>query len=55
LIGYAASSDSVKGRFKGELLKRPKLAEVDGVLFTCFTAMCSGGKPVAGHIIIEKV
>ena len=52
MIVYAVSSDSVKGRFKRELLKWSKLAEVDRVLCRCFTAR---GKPVTGPTIIEKV
>jgi hypothetical protein len=55
VIVDTASNDSVKGRFKWELLKQPKLAEVDGVLRTYFTAMCSGGKPMTGPIINDKV
>jgi hypothetical protein len=55
MIVYAASSDTVKGCFKRELLKWPKLAEVDRVLCTSFIAMCSRGKPMTEPIIIEKV
>jgi hypothetical protein len=55
VIVYLASSDSVKGRFKRELLKWRKLAQVDRVLCRCFTAMCSRGKPMTGPIKIEKV
>jgi hypothetical protein len=51
---FAASSDSVKGLFKRQILKWPKLAQVDIVLYKRFTAMCSKGKPVTGPMIIEK-
>ena len=55
MIVYTASRESVKGHFKWELLKRPKLAQVDRVLCKLFTVMRSKGKPMAGPMIIEKV
>jgi hypothetical protein len=51
MLVYTASSDRVKGRLKRQLLKWPKLAEVDRVWCRCLTAMWSRGKPM----IIEKV
>jgi hypothetical protein len=49
-----ASSESVKGLSKQQTLKKPKLLQLDRVLYKWFTAMCSEGKPMTGHMIIEK-
>jgi hypothetical protein len=36
-------------------LKDPKFAQLGEELYKWFTAMCSKGKPMTGHIIIGKV
>jgi hypothetical protein len=49
-----ASSKSVKGLFKQQTLKQPKLVQMNKVVHKWFTAMCSKGKPMSGTVIIEK-
>jgi hypothetical protein len=49
-----ASSVSVKGLFKQQKLKQPKLVQLDKVLHEWFIAMRSERKPVNGPVIIEK-
>jgi hypothetical protein len=40
--------ESVKGLFKEQVLKYPKLAQLDKALFKWFTAIRSKGRPVIG-------
>jgi hypothetical protein len=44
----------MKGLFKQQTLKEPKLAQLYKVLYRWFTAMSSEEKPVTGHMVIEK-
>jgi hypothetical protein len=44
----------VKGLFKQQTLKGPKVAQLDKVLLKWFTAMRSEGEPMIGPVIIEK-
>ena len=34
--------------------ERPKLVQLNSVLYKWFTAMCSEGKPMTGPMIIEE-
>lgn len=45
----------VKGLFKWETLKQPKLLQLEKVLQKWFTAMCLEEKPVTGAMINQKV
>jgi hypothetical protein len=47
-------SESVKGLFKWQILKQPKLLQPDKVLHKWFTAMLSERKPVTWLMIIGK-
>jgi hypothetical protein len=40
---FIASSENVKDLFEGHTLKEPKFMQLDWVLYTWFTAMCSEG------------
>lgn len=51
---FVASSESVKGLFKQQILKQPKLGIMAKVLHTWFTAICSQTKTVTGSMIIDK-
>jgi hypothetical protein len=43
-----ASSGSVKGLFKQQISKEPKLAQLGKMLYKWFTAMHSEGNPMTG-------
>jgi hypothetical protein len=47
---FVASSESLKGLFKAQTVKQPVLVQ----LAQWFAGMCSEGKPVTGHMIIER-
>jgi hypothetical protein len=49
-----ASVETVKCLFKQQALKQPKLAQLDRVLYKCFTVMHSEGKLVTECMINEK-
>jgi hypothetical protein len=47
-------SESVKELFRHQIFKKPKLVQLDKVLYKWFTAMHSEGKLMTGPMIIEK-
>jgi len=47
---FVASSESVKGIFKGQTMKQPVFRQ----LAQWFTGMCSEGKPMTGHRVFER-
>jgi V8-like Glu-specific endopeptidase len=49
-----ALSESVNDFFKQQTLKQLKSAQSDTVFYKWLTAMCSKGKPVTRHMMIEK-
>jgi len=51
---FMASRKSVKGLFKWQTLKQPKLAQFDRVLYEQFTVVCCEGNPVTWPMIIER-
>jgi hypothetical protein len=54
LQSFMASSGSVRGLFKRETLKQPKLLQLDKVLYKWFTATRSEEEPMTGPLIIKK-
>jgi hypothetical protein len=54
LLSFLALVESLKVLFKGQTLKHPKLAQLDKSWFKWFTAIHFEGRPVTGHMIIEK-
>jgi hypothetical protein len=49
-----ASPKSVQDLFKWQTLKGPKLVPLERVLYKRFIIMSCIGKPMTGHVIIEK-
>jgi len=48
------SSESVKGLCKQQILKEPKLAQLDNILYTWFAVVWSEGKPMTGPMMTDK-
>jgi hypothetical protein len=49
-----ASCGSFKERFKQQALKHSKLVQLEKMSCKWFTAVCSEGKIMTGHMIIER-
>jgi len=43
-----ASSGSAKGSLMQQIVKQPKLAQLEKVFYEWFTGKCSEGKPMTG-------
>ena len=48
------ASENVKDLSKLQTLKEPQVLKLDKVLCKWFTAMRSEGKPMSGHMAVEK-
>jgi hypothetical protein len=55
LWSFVKSRETVKGLFKWQTLREPKVAQLYKVLHKWFTAMHSEGEPVSGAVMIEKL
>lgn len=54
LMKFASQSATTEKLASRQTLKRPKLEQLDSVLFKWFSAVRSEGKPVTGPMIVEK-
>ncbi|GBM70630.1 Jerky [Araneus ventricosus] len=54
LMKFASQSVTTEKLASRQTLKKPKLEQLDSVLFKWFSAVCSEGKPVTGPMIVEK-
>jgi hypothetical protein len=49
-----AASENVKNLSKWQTLKEPQVLRLGKVLYKWLTAMHSEGKPMSGHMAVEK-
>ena len=54
LMKFAGSGQSMRGADSRKTMKKPKLEELDEVVWTWFKARRAEGKPMSGQFIIEK-
>ncbi|GBO29560.1 Jerky [Araneus ventricosus] len=54
LMKFASQSVTTEKLASRQTLKKPKLEQLDSVLFKWFSAVRSEGKPVTGPMIVEK-